>query len=134
MKANFSVSRLLKFVAVETRFSKPPKYTFKPHSTRLNTSLLTLYQIKIRKLKHQSNYNAMPFCIWPREIEYTHSSLDCLLQGQGLPSKKKRKHGKLKLLSALHVLLFHFGHDHQQHYLPFSPSHSKFFLLDEKVI
>ena len=34
--------------------SKPPKYTLKLRSTRL-TSLLTLYENKIRKLKHQSN-------------------------------------------------------------------------------
>ena len=56
--SNFSVSRLL-CGRGNTCSSKPPKYTFKSHSTRL-TSLLTLYQIKIRKLSHQSNSNEMP--------------------------------------------------------------------------
>ena len=46
--SNFSVSRLL-CSRGNTCSSKPPKYTFKSQSTRL-TSLLTLYQIKIRKL------------------------------------------------------------------------------------
>jgi len=50
----------------------PQKYTFHSRSTRL-TSLLTLYQNKIRKLKHQYNQTVMKYavCIW-REIEHTH--------------------------------------------------------------
>ena len=52
---NFSVSRQLCSLG-NACSSKPPKYTFKSCSTRL-TSLLTLYQNKIRKLKHQSNRN-----------------------------------------------------------------------------
>ena len=51
--SNFSVSRLLCSLG-NACSSKPQKYTFKLRSTRL-TSLLTLYQNKIRKLKHQSN-------------------------------------------------------------------------------
>ena len=53
--SNFSVSRQLCSLG-NARSSKPPKYTFKSCSTRL-TTLLTLYQSKIRKLKHQSNCN-----------------------------------------------------------------------------
>ena len=53
--SNFSVSRLLCSLG-NACSSKPPKYTFKSRSTRL-TSLLTLYQNKIRKLKHQSRCN-----------------------------------------------------------------------------
>ena len=54
-RSNFSVSRLLCSLG-NACSSKPPKYTFKARSTRL-TSLLTLYQNKIRKLKHQSRFN-----------------------------------------------------------------------------
>ena len=53
--SNFSVSRLLCSLG-NACSSKPPKYTFKSRSTRL-TSLLTLYQNKSRKLKHQSRCN-----------------------------------------------------------------------------
>ena len=53
--SNFRASRLLCSLG-NVCSSKPPKYTFKSRSTRL-TSLLTLHQNKIRKLKHQSNCN-----------------------------------------------------------------------------
>ena len=91
-----------------------------------------LYQIKMRKLKHQSNYNAMPFASGRGKLN-TRSLHSMAYFRAEVYHQRKKKHGKLKLSSALHVLLFHFGHDHQQH-LSFSSSHSKFFLLDEKVI
>ena len=124
------------FVAVEMRVPQSRRSTL---SSRVQPGLLVylgfisgLYQIKMRKLKHQSNYNAMPFPSGRGKLN-TRTLHSMAYFRAEVYHQRKKKHGKLKLSSALHVLLFHFGHDHQQH-LSFSPSHSKFFLLDEKVI
>ena len=76
--SNFSVSRLLCSLG-NACSSKPPKYTFKSRSTRL-TSLLTLYQNKIRKLKHQSNCNEI--CRLHLAGNWRHAQLTCLLTAE----------------------------------------------------
>ena len=93
--SNFSVSRLLCNLG-NACSSKPPNYTFKSRSTRL-TSLLTLYQNKIRKLKHQSNCNEISRLHLVGN--WIHAHLTQLLISGPRFTKKRKEHGKLKLLS-----------------------------------
>ena len=81
--SNFSVSRLLCSLG-NACSSKPPKYTFKSRST--------LYQNKIRKLKHQSNSFASGGKLKTRT---SHS----IAYFRAKVYEQRKEHGKLKFLS-----------------------------------
>ena len=80
--SNFSVSRLLCSLG-NACSSKPPKYTFKSRST--------LYQNKIRKLKHQSNSFASGGKLKTRT---SHS----IAYFRAKVYEQRKEHGKLKFL------------------------------------